>query len=104
VTFAYPMLETRLSALKLIGHGADEGLTPPAVCGRFSISYVAMRVTRALRCQFPDVDLTVCDINRNGVVFCARKIKAIGIYGTGDFEEMEMGRSFDLILVRYSVD
>jgi hypothetical protein len=33
------------------------------------------------------------------VDFCARKFKATGVYGTDDFERMEIGKSFDLIWV-----
>jgi Methyltransferase domain len=44
-------------------------------------------------------DMTVCDIDRDAVDFCARKFEATGVYGTRDFEHMEIGRSFDLIWV-----
>jgi SAM-dependent methyltransferase len=89
-----------LSALKLIDYAAGKGFTPPGgLRAILDLPCGHGRVARALRSQFPDVELTVCDIDRDGVDFCARKFKATGVYGTNDFERMEMGKSFDLIWV-----
>jgi SAM-dependent methyltransferase len=89
-----------LSALKLLDYAADKGFTPAA--GPRAILDLPCgygRVARGLRSRFPDAEMTVCDIDRDAVDFCARKFKATGFYGTSDFERMEIGRSFDLIWV-----
>jgi len=89
-----------LSALKLIDYAIDNGLTRPS--GPQSILDLGCghgRVTRALRSRFPHVELTVCDVDRDGVDFCANKFNAVGVYGTIDFDTMELGKLFDLILV-----
>jgi SAM-dependent methyltransferase len=93
-------VEVGLSALKLIDYAADKGFTPPGgLRAILDLPCGHGRVARALRSKFPRVDLTVCDIDHDGVDFCARKFKATGVYGTNDFEKMEIGRSFDLIWV-----
>jgi len=89
-----------LSALKLIDYAGGKGFTPSGgLRAILDLPCGHGRVARALRSRFPNADLTVCDINRDGVDFCARKFKATGVYGTDDFERMEIGKSFDLIWV-----
>jgi SAM-dependent methyltransferase len=93
-------LKVILSALKLLDYAGSRGFTPAA--GPRTILDLPCgygRVTRGLRSRFPDADISVCDIDRGAVDFCARKFEATGVYGTKDFERMEMGRSFDLIWV-----
>jgi cyclopropane fatty-acyl-phospholipid synthase-like methyltransferase len=93
-------LEVILSALKLLDYAASRGFAPgggPRTILDLPCGYG--RITRGLRSQFPDADITVCDIDRGAVDFCARKFNATGVYGTTDFEHMEIGRSFDLIWV-----
>jgi SAM-dependent methyltransferase len=93
-------VEVILSALKLLDCAAGKGFIPAA--GPRTILDLPCgygRVARGLRSQFPDADMAVCDIDRDAVDFCARKFKATGVYGTKDFERMEVGRSFDLIWV-----
>jgi SAM-dependent methyltransferase len=93
-------VEVILSALKLLDYAAGKGFTPAA--GPRTILDLPCgygRVARGLRSQFPDADMTVCDIDRDAVDFCARKFQATGVYGTSDFERMEIGRSFDVIWV-----
>jgi SAM-dependent methyltransferase len=93
-------LEVILSALKLLDYAAGKGFTPTA--GPRTILDLPCgygRVARGLGSQFPDAELTVCDIDRDAVDFCTRKFKATGFYGTSDFERMEIGRTFDLIWV-----
>jgi SAM-dependent methyltransferase len=93
-------VEVILSALKLLDYAGSRGFAPAA--GPRTILDLPCgygRVTRGLRSQFPDADMTVCDIDREAVDFCARKFRATGVYGTDDFEGMEIGRSFDLIWV-----
>jgi methylase of polypeptide subunit release factors len=87
-----------LSALSLIDHATRKGFT--ATGGPRTILDLPCgygRVTRALRCRFPKVDLTVCDIDQDAVNFCAEKFQVTGIYGTDNFEKMEIGKTFDLI-------
>jgi SAM-dependent methyltransferase len=93
-------VEVILSALKLFDYAGSRGFAPAA--GPRTILDLPCgygRVTRGLRSRFSDADITVCDIDRDAVDFCARKFKATGVYGTKDFEGMEIGRSFDLIWV-----
>jgi SAM-dependent methyltransferase len=89
-----------ISALKLIEYAINHGFTKPSgpqtildlPCGHG-------RVARVLRSRFPDADLTVCDIDRDGVDFCANKFGATGVYGTTIFDTMNLGKLFDLIWV-----
>jgi SAM-dependent methyltransferase len=55
------------------------------------------RVMRSLKASFPDAALTACDIDRDGVDFCARVFGATPVYGAVDPTEVEFDRSFDLI-------
>jgi SAM-dependent methyltransferase len=82
-------VEVILSALKLFDYAGSRGFAPAA----------GPRTILDLPCGYGRADITVCDIDRDAVDFCARKFKATGVYGTRDFEGMEIGRSFDLIWV-----
>jgi SAM-dependent methyltransferase len=57
------------------------------------------RVLRHLRGAFPDAHLTACDIDRDGVDFCAQTFGAAGVYSTDDPADVDLGRTFDLIWV-----
>ena len=57
------------------------------------------RVTRILRARFPDARMTVCDLDRPGVDFCAAQFGATGVYSTGDLCQLVIGDRFDLIWV-----
>ncbi len=89
-----------LSALKVIEYAINHGFTRPngpqtildLPCGHG-------RVARVLRSRFPDADLTVCDIDHDGVDFCANKFGATGVYGTTNFDTIGLGKLFDLIWV-----
>jgi SAM-dependent methyltransferase len=89
-----------LSALKVIEYAINHGFTRPSglqtildlPCGHG-------RVARVLRSRFPNADFTVCDIDRDGVDFCANKFGATGVYGTTNFDTMDLGKLFDLIWV-----
>jgi SAM-dependent methyltransferase len=56
------------------------------------------RVTRILRAEYPDAQVTACDIDRDGVDFCAETFGARPVYGHERPQDIELGAgSFDLI-------
>jgi SAM-dependent methyltransferase len=55
------------------------------------------RVTRILRAEYPDARLTACDIDRDGVDFCAETFDAKPVYGHERATDVELGDTFDLI-------
>jgi SAM-dependent methyltransferase len=55
------------------------------------------RILRFLKAAFPDAELTVCDIDRDGVDFCAREFGATPVYSVENPEEIEIEGEFDLI-------
>jgi SAM-dependent methyltransferase len=57
------------------------------------------RVLQTLRAAFPEAEITACDIDRDGVDFCARTFAARGVYSRPDPRELELNSSFDLIWV-----
>jgi SAM-dependent methyltransferase len=57
------------------------------------------RVLRALKAAFPQASLTACDINRDGVDFCAEVLGAKPVYSAPHPRDVELGRTFDLIWV-----
>lgn len=58
------------------------------------------RVLRHLRHAFPSAEITACDINRDGVDFCAETFGAIPVYSHDDPERIPVPRGyFDLIWV-----
>jgi SAM-dependent methyltransferase len=57
------------------------------------------RVTRFLRARFPDVEIVVCDLNRDGVDFCSREFNTTGVYSSEDFSNLSFDQGFDLIWV-----
>jgi len=57
------------------------------------------RVLRALRAVFPDAEVTACDVNRDGVDFCAAQFGARPVYSTTDPREIPLDGTFDLIWV-----
>lgn len=54
------------------------------------------RVLRHLRAAFPEAHITACDIDTDGVDFCAQTFGASPLYGRPDPSEVECGR-YDLI-------
>jgi SAM-dependent methyltransferase len=84
-----------LSALDCIRRGLGTAdITPKHIldmpCGHG-------RVARMLRAAFPEAGLTVCDIDRDGVDFCAAQFDAEPVYSHEDIRRVIMMRSFDLI-------
>ena len=57
------------------------------------------RVLRTLKAAFPDTRLTACDIDRDGVDFCARTFGAVPAYSSADPAEVRLEDRFDLIWV-----
>lgn len=57
------------------------------------------RVARYLRFMFPESNLTVCDIQRDGVDFCAKHFNAVPVYSKEDINEVVIDNKFDLIWV-----
>ncbi|BBK29543.1 hypothetical protein STHU_01770 [Allostella humosa] len=56
------------------------------------------RVLRGLRAAFPAAEITACDIDRDGVDFCARTFGARPVYGDADPDRIDLGDArFDLI-------
>jgi SAM-dependent methyltransferase len=89
-----------LSALRLIEYAIRHGFTRPSgLQAILDLPCGHGRIARVLRSRFPDADLTVCDIDRDGVDFCANKFGATGVYGTTNFDTMDLGKLFDLIWV-----
>ncbi len=76
-------------ALLAAGKGtADRILDLPCGHGRFM---------RGLRAEFPQARITACDIDRDGVDFCAATFDAAPVYGNVNPEEIDLKRRFDLI-------
>lgn len=57
------------------------------------------RVLRTVRAVFPDAELTACDINRDGVDFCAAQFGAKPVYSTANPHEIPLEGGFNLIWV-----
>jgi SAM-dependent methyltransferase len=84
-----------LSALAAI-ENATKGVEPKAI---LDMSCGFGRVGRALRVKFPDARMTVCDIIKEGVDFCASRFDARGVYSTSDFNALKFNETYDLIWV-----
>lgn len=82
-----------LSALTCIRHALN-GATPAAIldlpCGHG-------RVCRMLRAAYPNAHLTVCDLDKDGVDFCAETFGAEPVYSSADIRKVRLERRFDLI-------
>ena len=55
------------------------------------------RVLRWLKAEFPDAALGACDIDHDGVDFCAATFGAEPVYGREDPADVEIGQPYDLI-------
>jgi trans-aconitate methyltransferase len=55
------------------------------------------RVMRYLRFEFPDAELTACDVNWGGVDFCAKTFKARPVYSDRDLTKVDLGQTFDMV-------
>lgn len=55
------------------------------------------RVLRVLRSALPDAHLTACDIEKNGVDYCAATFGATPVYSDTDLDKVRFEQPFDLI-------
>lgn len=55
------------------------------------------RVMRFLVRRWPETRFTACDLDRNGVDFCAEVLGAEAIYSQSNLRELSLGRRFELI-------
>lgn len=85
-----------LSALRVIEAALRGRATPHCIldlpCGHG-------RITRLLRSRFPDAEITVSDIDPDGVAFTADRFRARGILSSSDLRNLKLGGPFDLIWV-----
>jgi SAM-dependent methyltransferase len=68
--------------------GLHNILDLPCGCGR---------ILRFLKAAFPEAQITACDIDRDGVDFCAAEFGATPIYSVADPDQIEIEGPFDLI-------
>lgn len=81
------------------------------ICSALGLSWIAAvqrmldlpcghgRVARHLRAAFPDADFFCCDIDREGVDFCATEFRATPIYSEPDLTLVQLPADLDLIWV-----
>jgi hypothetical protein len=50
-----------------------------------------------LRAAFPEAHLTVCDLDRDKVDFCAAQFNATPVYSQEDIRSVSLDQTFDLI-------
>jgi SAM-dependent methyltransferase len=88
-----------LSALELVERArtAAQATAPPRTVLDFACGHG--RVLRMLVASFPQAEFTACDVNRDGVDYCARSFGATPRYGDPDPDRIELGERFDLIWV-----
>jgi SAM-dependent methyltransferase len=88
-----------LSALALIERALHAAEFPGAPKSVLDFACGHGRVLRMLVPAFPQASFTVCDVNREGVDFCARTFGATGIYGHEDADQVPLPEQYDLIWV-----
>jgi len=57
------------------------------------------RVMRWLRAHYDYATITGCDLERDGVDFCAQEFGAVPVYSKPDLTKVDFGKQFDLIWV-----
>ena len=55
------------------------------------------RVMRYLRAAFPEAEISACDLNRDGVEFCAETFGALPVFSAEDPRDVPVEGEFDLI-------
>lgn len=89
-----------LSALGIFEHAITKGyLQPRPALKVLDLPCGYGRVARVLRTRFPEFDLTVCDADHDAVDFCTACLNARGAYSTADFDDLDLGQTFDFIWV-----
>src|ERR1700730_4571853 len=89
-----------LSALKLLEYAiARHFIRPGGPRTILDLPCGHGRCGRVLRSRFPQAELTVCDVDRNGVDFCASRFNAKGVYSSTDFDKIDLQSSYELIWV-----
>jgi len=89
-----------LSALRVLEYAIARQLIAPSGPQRIlDLPCGHGRCGRVLRSRFPQAELTVCDIDRDGVDFCASRLNATGVYSSRDFDKLDLQCSYELIWV-----
>lgn len=55
------------------------------------------RVLRTIKNEFPEAQITACDLEKDGVDFCADTFSAVGVYSDNDLSKINLNGKFDLI-------
>ena len=55
------------------------------------------RVLRFLKARFPDASITACDLDPDGIAFCADSFGALAAQSSTELEQLELPGPFDLI-------
>ena len=92
-------LEVGLSAINVIDRALAKRAVATPVKSILDIPCGYGRVTRTLRCRFDDARITACDIEKEGVDFCAQTFDARGVYSAPHFDDLDLRDQFDLIFV-----
>jgi CBS domain-containing protein/SAM-dependent methyltransferase len=93
-----PYLLAGTSALALVRMAmARAGMAEPEAILDFPCGHG--RVMRFLHAAFPESTLIACDIDREGVDFCAQTFGALPVYSDADPEVVQIGEQVDLIWV-----
>ncbi|MGH9809128.1 MAG: class I SAM-dependent methyltransferase, partial [Terriglobia bacterium] len=93
-------LRVGLSALEIFEHAMTEGyIEETNIRDILDLPCGHGRVSRILRARFPSANLTVCDLDRDGVEFCAQRFDAVPVYSTKNFDDLRLSGPFDLIWV-----
>lgn len=86
------------SALRCIQRGlAAAGASPGSVRRILDLPCGHGRVLRFLRAAFPGAQLTACDLNREGVAFCARTFGAEPVVSETSPADVSLPGGYDLI-------
>lgn len=86
------------SALHCIATAIGAARRPPSTIRRIlDLPCGHGRVLRFLRQAYPGAELVACDLDRDGVDFCAATFGATGVYSRTDVEAIPLSGGFDLI-------
>ena len=89
-------LSTGVSAVAGVKHALDVARTE-AIGSILDFGCGHGRVLRVLKAEFPHAELAACDINADGVHFCARAFGAKPFRSHRDPEQIELTEQFDLV-------